>query len=71
MPGKQVVRVFCYFRRHNNFFSIISGLFLSSIGITYEGEYVAPRCTDFGLEKDEVKYLIKKGFKMTDHWLPM
>ena len=32
-----------------------------------EGEYICPRCTVFGLEKDEVAHLLEKGFKMTDH----
>ena len=67
MPGKQVVGVFCDFRREGNFFSIISGLFCHTFDITDEGEYVAPRCTVFGLEKDEIKHLIEKGFKLTDH----
>ena len=32
-----------------------------------EGEYVCPRCTVFGLEKEETEFLIGQGFKMTDH----
>jgi len=32
-----------------------------------EGEYVCPRCTVFGLEKEEVQALIEQGFKLTDH----
>merc|ERR1712012_1006098 len=31
-----------------------------------EGEYVCPRCTIFGLEKEEVKTLIEAGLKLTD-----
>merc|ERR1712024_417104 len=32
-----------------------------------EGEYICPRCTVFGLEKEEVETLIGDGFLMTDH----
>ena len=28
---------------------------------------MCPRCTVFGLDKDEVRELINLGFKMTDH----
>jgi len=32
-----------------------------------EGEYVCPRCTVFGLEKEEVQSMIEQGLKITDH----
>ena len=48
-------------------FPLFPDFFCHTFGITDEGEYVAPRCTVFGLEKDEIKHLIEKGFKLTDH----
>ena len=32
-----------------------------------EGEYTCPRCTVFGLDKEEVAGLISQGFLMTDN----
>ena len=42
-------------------------ILLWAFSFTDEGEYICPRCTVFGLEKDEVAHLLEKGFKMTDH----
>ena len=32
-----------------------------------EGEYVCPRCTVFGLDKEELAKLMQLGIKFTDH----
>ena len=32
-----------------------------------EGEYVCPRCTVFGLDKEELAKLMHLGIKFTDH----
>ena len=69
MPGKHVVGVFADFRREgkriHELFDAEHNYWQFS-NFTDEGEYVCPRCTIFGLEKDEVKTLIEAGFKLTD-----
>ena len=69
MPGKHVVGVFADFRREgkeiNESFRPKHNYWQFRIS-TDEGEYVCPRCTIFGLEKEEVKTLIEAGLKLTD-----
>ncbi len=38
-------------------------LLIALLFILAEGEYVIPRCTVFGLEKEELQALLGKGFK--------
>ena len=68
MPGQHVIGLFADFRREGKVFTYSS----FKVPIDYllfldEGEYICPRCTIFGLEKDEVQTLVGLGFKMTDH----
>ena len=54
-------------KNSNRFQSEFQCLSPSSLIASDEGEYVCPRCTVFGLEKDEVQSMIEQGFKFTDH----
>ena len=48
--------------------SVLSDLWsIPSLIVSDEGEYVCPRCTVFGLEKEEVQSMIEQGYKFTDH----
>ena len=57
----------CFFKNFNRFQSEFQCLSFSSLILSDEGEYVCPRCTVFGLEKEEVQSMIEQGFKFTDH----